>query len=596
MTEPPEMAPGASTTPPRRRGSLITKATAIVVIAALTPVGFVSLWLTSVYRASIETAEKQLQTSALAEIAGAALRGIGEAQVELEAIASALSIAVNQPDQEAAGILAAKSLLATRRQIQAVRLEVPAANVSTVLRRQGTTPFSEPESSPDLRRLVDERGAAFAVIGPGAGLAIVGVPGMAGDKKGYVTARVELGQLEQQLKTIAQTRFDARDVHIAIADRARRLVAGYGLPALPNGDASALAVWHALPTGTPWQGRVALVSEHVQDGVRMVGAIETVPQLGWALAIWRPRSTAYAALWTLTQRFQAAAIVSLIGAMLVGVLAARRLAEPIVRLSQQAKLIGQRRWRQLSFSGTRNDEIGELSRSIQDMATQLEQGELELQAETKLRTDLSRFMSRELVDSIVSGQHSLELGGKHAEITVLFADVVAFTPLAESHAPEQVVKILNELFGMLSEVVFRHHGTVDKFIGDCIMAVWGVPFEQPDHATRALAAAEEMLRFLEVANEDWKQRFNVQLRLAIGVNSGSVIVGNIGSRKRMEYTVIGDVVNVAARLESIAKPNQVLVAQRAKELSASGFTFTPLGEHRLTGRASQTSVYELVVN
>ena len=100
--------------------------------------------------------------------------------------------------------------------------------------------------------------------------------------------------------------------------------------------------------------------------------------------------------------------------------------------------------------------------------------------------------------------------------------------------------------------MFRHGGTVDKFIGDCIMAVWGAPSAQDDHAARALAAAEDMMRFLETANEGWQEKYDVEIRLGIGVNSGEAIVGNVGSDKRMEYTVIGDVVNVAARLEAIA--------------------------------------------
>jgi adenylate cyclase len=177
---------------------------------------------------------------------------------------------------------------------------------------------------------------------------------------------------------------------------------------------------------------------------------------------------------------------------------------------------------------------------------------------------------------------------------VLFADVVAFTPLAESRPPEQVVALLNELFSMLTEIVFRHDGMVDKFIGDCIMAVWGAARPTPDHARLGLAAARDMVRFLETANESWKAKYDVEIRLGIGVNSGDALVGNIGSDKRMEFTVVGDVVNVAARLEAIARPNQVLVGEGAQIAGGEAFDLEPIGERNLTGRKAPSKVYSLI--
>ena len=156
-----------------------------------------------------------------------------------------------------------------------------------------------------------------------------------------------------------------------------------------------------------------------------------------------------------------------------------------------------------------------------------------------------------------------------------------------------MVQLLNELFTVLTELVFRHGGTVDKFIGDCIMAVWGAPVEAADHADRALACAEDMMSFLETGRAQWRERFGVELRLAIGVNSGDAIVGNIGSDERMEYTVVGDVVNVAARLEALAAPDQVLVAEGTKALASDRFELRRLGARQLVGREKETEVYEL---
>jgi class 3 adenylate cyclase len=227
------------------------------------------------------------------------------------------------------------------------------------------------------------------------------------------------------------------------------------------------------------------------------------------------------------------------------------------------------------------------------MAGSLRASEREIERQAKLHGDLSRYLSKELVDSIVSGKQSLQLGGRRMQITVLFADVVAFTPLTESRGPEEVVVILNELFSLITEIVFRHEGIVDKFIGDCVMAVWGSPISTEDHAQKALTAAEDIMRFLESANDNWSKRYGVEIRLGVGINTGFAIVGNIGSDKRMEFTAIGDVVNVAARLEAIAAPNQVLVGSETAKLCGEAFPLASLGNRRLTGRSTETEVFEL---
>lgn len=194
------------------------------------------------------------------------------------------------------------------------------------------------------------------------------------------------------------------------------------------------------------------------------------------------------------------------------------------------------------------------------------------------------------------GEHSLELGGTRREVTVVFADVVAFTPLAETQPPEASVAMLNELFTILSEVVFRHGGTVDKFVGDSVMAVFGAPLPAEDHAARGLAAATEMISFVESAADDWRERFGVEVRLGIGVNSGEVLVGNIGSKKRMEYTVIGDAVNVAARLEALAAPNQILVGDRTRQLVPERSDLRAVGARALAGKKDPIAVHEVALD
>ena len=161
---------------------------------------------------------------------------------------------------------------------------------------------------------------------------------------------------------------------------------------------------------------------------------------------------------------------------------------------------------------------------------------------------------------------------------------------AVNTAPED---FLNELFTVLTEVVFRHGGTVDKFIGDCVMAIFGAPSTQADHAARALACAEDMHRFVEASAPAWKARFGVECRLGVGINAGEALVGNLGSETRMEYTAIGDVVNVAARLEGLARPGQTLCTAEVAAAVDDTFTLAPLGEHPLRGKRQAVQILEL---
>jgi class 3 adenylate cyclase len=194
---------------------------------------------------------------------------------------------------------------------------------------------------------------------------------------------------------------------------------------------------------------------------------------------------------------------------------------------------------------------------------------------------------------VVRREQEMGLGGARRDITVLFADVVGFTPLSEKLAPEAIVDVLNDLFTILTEIVFRHGGTVDKFIGDCVMAFWGAPEAQEDHASRALDAAKDMLRFIEIGNARWKKKHGIEIQLAIGVNSGAAIVGNIGSEVRLEYTAIGEVVNLAARLEAIARPQQILLTSSTKDAAGDMHDFIDIGLQQLAGRSTKLNVYSV---
>ncbi|WP_437992899.1 adenylate/guanylate cyclase domain-containing protein [Sorangium sp. So ce145] len=590
-----------------REFSLKTKAIALFTAMGLVPVAVAVTLLIDVNRRAVRTSEERLQTAILSEVASASIQLVRDVESDAVAAAAIFGHAAGGAMRDEDAVASVRALVATRGLVDAVRLEVPGAGISTLIRK-ASSDADVPAAPAALRQLADERGVGFGVVGPARGLLVARVrpaadagagaaPAPPAGPAGYVVAEVPLDMLGLDLEVIAGRRLGSRAVRLLIAGHDRQAIAAFGVPGVaPGSDVSSLPIWHNLPPGAGLNDRLSVLAPHDEGGQRMIGAIETVPDLGWAVAIWRPEPEAFAALDEMRRRGVAVAAGALVLALALALVTARHVTRPILHLVAQARLIGARRWRDIALGDAlrgRRDEIGELTTSLGRMAQDLEQGEADIAREAKLRGDLGRFMDRAVVDAIVRGEHPLALGGKRAAVSVLFADVVGFTPLAESRDAERMVALLNELFSMLTEIVFRHGGTVDKFIGDCVMAVWGAPIAQEDHARRALAAAEDMMRFLETANEEWRERYDVEVRLGVGVNSGEAIVGNIGSDKRMEYTVIGDVVNVASRLEAIAAPNQVLVSEATRNLAGDAFPLRALGERNLTGRKTTTAVYAL---
>lgn len=205
--------------------------------------------------------------------------------------------------------------------------------------------------------------------------------------------------------------------------------------------------------------------------------------------------------------------------------------------------------------------------------------------EQQMRQRLSRYSSPNVVERLItraSDGGSLMEAEEH-DVSVLFADLCGFTSMSESMAPAEVATLLNEVFSTLTQVIFRYGGTIDKFNGDAVMAFFGAPLPQDDHAERAVRAAVEMHEVLQTCSQRLSD--GPPLRMRIGVNSGKAVVGDIGSIDRMDYTVIGDVVNVAQRLESfVAEPGQVVIGARTRAKLPEQFDCHPLAERYLKGK------------
>ncbi|HEY1403145.1 MAG TPA: adenylate/guanylate cyclase domain-containing protein, partial [Pyrinomonadaceae bacterium] len=217
-----------------------------------------------------------------------------------------------------------------------------------------------------------------------------------------------------------------------------------------------------------------------------------------------------------------------------------------------------------------------------------------LAREEVARANYSRFMPDYVVRQMLEHPESFKLGGVNQIVTVLFADVRGFTRLAEHAPPEQVVHLLNRYFTLMTETIFAHGGTLDKYIGDGLMALFGAPAATPQDAANALAAAIDMQRQLPVLNAELRAEGLPELKVGIGLHTGEATVGYIGSERRTEYTAIGDTVNLAARLEQNASGGQILLSEAAaKAAQPAPRTLRPRPALLVKNRTQPVQVFEV---
>jgi len=220
---------------------------------------------------------------------------------------------------------------------------------------------------------------------------------------------------------------------------------------------------------------------------------------------------------------------------------------------------------------------------------------VERKKSTMVKAMFSQYVSTNLVNELIANPDKLRLGGEEKALTILFSDIAGFTSFSEGKTPEQVVKFINEFLDEMSESVLAFNGTLDKYLGDSVMAFWGAPIEIPDHADLACRCALDMEARLEKLNEKWSKG-GTKIKMRIGINSGDVVVGNIGGKKRFDYTVMGDNVNLASRLEGVNKmySTSIMVNESTHEMIKSKFVTREIDTIKVKGKDNITKVYELL--
>ncbi|WP_179295648.1 adenylate/guanylate cyclase domain-containing protein [Bacillus sp. FJAT-45350] len=204
-----------------------------------------------------------------------------------------------------------------------------------------------------------------------------------------------------------------------------------------------------------------------------------------------------------------------------------------------------------------------------------------------------RYVAKSVVTEILSNREEIQLGGERKDVTLLFVDIRGFTTLSEKIEPEEVINILNEYLDLCTRAIFKYEGTLDKFMGDGVMAIFGAPVPQEDHAKRAVQTALEMKRNAGHLALKLEEKYGRTVSFGIGINTGPAVIGNIGSKERLEYTAIGDTVNLAARLESNAKPGQILISEDTYHRVKGDFEIKPLDVISVKGKEKKVMIYQV---
>lgn len=253
----------------------------------------------------------------------------------------------------------------------------------------------------------------------------------------------------------------------------------------------------------------------------------------------------------------AALVVALLVLLLV---MSRKIARPILELTRSAVRVADNGSYQDPLDISSKDEVGELTQAFNAMMEGLRQRDF-------IRETFGRYVTREVVEELLGTPDELKLGGEVREVTIMFSDLRGFTPLSEHLGPEQVVDLLNRYLGRMETIITRHQGTINEFIGDAILTFFGAPVQHQDHSRRAVACAVEMQMAMADFNRQNAEDGLPSLSMGIGINTGQVIVGNIGSENRVKYGVVGHNINLASRVESATIGGQILITRTTYDLA-----------------------------
>jgi class 3 adenylate cyclase len=589
--------------PPGNRGlSLKVKWTAALLVIGAAPVGLLAYGTIGIQKSGLEVSEKETEIAVIDSV-GQAVDRLLENSAEATHRVGRILTEAKIPDEDARLGLAQEAM-ARSEALAHVGIYLPqnGEKIDAIARGGGAqkkSAIAALEKLPAEVLAAKKAGWLPITFGPQGAEVRFAEPverEADGQKvvRAWVVGTLEAAVLDDAVAGVSQSHYGTSGRVLLIDDRLKIIAGGKEGPLATGQDLAGKDILAKLPVkGVALRDDFGSSTEYDDaGGAAMVGTLRSLKKWGFGVIVRRPQEEAFRALARARQAFMVTGGAVALAALLGGLVLAGRITRPVEELVDLTRAYGKRDFAVRSKVQT-GDELEQLGTSMMVMADDLAASEQEIARRAVVEANLSRYMPAEVARSVAEGGKEIALGGEKRTVSALFADVVSFTTFAEKSPPEQVVALLNELFTVMSEVLFRHGGTVDKFIGDCVMAVFGAPTAQEDHAQRAVQAAEDLHRFVEATAPEWEEKYGFGIRLAIGINSGEAVVGNLGSELRMEYTAIGDVINVAARLEALARPGQTLLTRQAASLAGDDFSFNSLGEQSLRGKEKPIEIVEL---
>jgi adenylate cyclase len=281
----------------------------------------------------------------------------------------------------------------------------------------------------------------------------------------------------------------------------------------------------------------------------------------------------------------ATGLVGILFASLVAMLLSRHMSRPLLSLKKALEAIDKGQF-DVQVEADSVKEFSEVAKTVKQLAAGLQERD-------KVKSAFGRYLSPQIMDSVMGAAKGPELHGERSKVTVMFCDIRGFTTMSENMRPEQVVQILNLVFDRMVTVIFKHGGTLDKFLGDGLMAIFGAPRQDTNQEEHAVRAALEIQQELDKMNRIEALHELPDIHVGIGINSGVAIVGNIGSPQRMEYTAIGDTVNLASRLQSTTSEMnlEILISEYTYNAVRGIFKARSVGEVKVKGRQDAVESY-----
>ncbi len=332
-------------------------------------------------------------------------------------------------------------------------------------------------------------------------------------------------------------------------------------------------------------------TEYSEDGVEFLGNFGTIHNLNLGVVVYQEKRDAFASVKRMIFQILLWNILVIAFTILTSFIISKNLTKPIRKLTDAIREISKEKKFGLQVDVKSSDEIGEMASTFNIMSSELLRYSEQLKEAAIIQANLSRYFSPSIVDQIMKTKEILSLGGVKKNIAVMFADVRNFTSICEYSDPENVSRFLNVFFTNATKIIFKWGGTVDKFIGDCVMAIFNAPYDIDDYIYRCVMAGKEIINFVKAERENFKRDFGYDIAVGIGINAGEAIVGNLGSSDIMEYTAIGDTVNTAARIESIAGENQLLIYESCYNEIKGRIDCEFFSEIELKGKKEKVRIY-----